>query len=33
VIRTPGADPDRIQAPYQREDDEGEVRLRPIFSE
>jgi holliday junction DNA helicase RuvB len=29
VIRTPGADPERIQAPYQREDDEGEVRLRP----
>jgi holliday junction DNA helicase RuvB len=29
VIRTPGADPERIQAPYHREDDEGEVRLRP----
>ncbi len=29
MIRTPGADPERIQAPYEREDDEGEVRLRP----
>jgi Holliday junction DNA helicase RuvB len=29
VIRTPGADPERIQAPYAREDDDGEVRLRP----
>jgi Holliday junction DNA helicase RuvB len=29
VIRTPGADPDRIQTPHQREDDEAEVRLRP----
>jgi holliday junction DNA helicase RuvB len=29
VIRTPGADPERIQAPNLREDDEGEVRLRP----
>jgi Holliday junction DNA helicase RuvB len=29
VIRTPGADPDRIQTPRVRDDDEGEVRLRP----
>jgi Holliday junction DNA helicase RuvB len=29
VIRTPGADPERIQTPHQREDDDGEVRLRP----
>jgi holliday junction DNA helicase RuvB len=29
VIRTPGADPERVQAPYLREDDDGEVRLRP----
>ena len=29
MIRTPGADPERIQAPHARDDDEGEVRLRP----
>jgi Holliday junction DNA helicase RuvB len=29
VIRTPGADPERIQTPYVREDDESELRLRP----
>jgi Holliday junction DNA helicase RuvB len=29
VIRTPGADPDRIQTPLPRADDEAEVRLRP----
>jgi Holliday junction DNA helicase RuvB len=29
VIRTPGADPDRIQTPHKREDDDAEVRLRP----
>jgi len=29
VIRTPGAEPDRIQTPYPREDDESELRLRP----
>jgi holliday junction DNA helicase RuvB len=29
VIRTPGADPDRIQTPRVRDDDDGEVRLRP----
>jgi Holliday junction DNA helicase RuvB len=29
VIRTPGADPDRIQTPVVRADDESEARLRP----
>jgi Holliday junction DNA helicase RuvB len=29
VIRTPGADPDRLQAPTLREDDEAEASLRP----
>ena len=29
MIRTPGADPDRIQAPHVRPDDDNEQRLRP----
>jgi len=29
VIRTPGADPDRIQAPHAGPDDDNEQRLRP----
>jgi Holliday junction DNA helicase RuvB len=29
VIRTPGADPERLQTPHPRADDEAEARLRP----
>src|SRR5688500_14620223 len=29
MIRTPGADVERVQTPHPREGDEGEARLRP----